>query len=371
MTFTASKSKFEKLILKGSMLIGIISFIFAVVIGVWRIALTRGFVLPPIPDFLPPHGNLMVGAFLGTLIIFERMFALPVKWLIWVPYTWGISAILIHLGYPPFKILNIVSLLGWGVHRFISYRTFKHLWNPLVEFLSYGVLSVALFSEGGLAGSVESALAGFSFVIAVIGVERIELTLGFKKISAKIVYASLIIYLGISIINLFFYIIPLQIVGAILFLVCLGLIYNDSAVIASFKSLLSKTAQTSLHKFSRETLTVAYLWLIFSSVSLILWNQIQPMSKDIVFHSIGLGFIFTMILSHAPIVLGSTLAKMPKRAPSKVLFYLFQSVTIARIIFDLLVDKFVELWAWSGWITGTLHFIIFILYILNLLRSFK
>ncbi len=350
------------------MLLGIISFVSAVVIGVWRIALTRGFTLPSIPEFLPPHGNLMVGAFLGTLIIFERMFALPVKWLVWVPYAWGISAILIHLGSPPFKILNIVSLLGWGIHRFIAYRTFKHIWNPLVEFLAYVALSVALFREGGLAGSVESALAGFSFAIAVIGVERIELTLGFKKASAKIVYASLIIYLVVSIINSLFYLLSPQAIGIILLLVCIGLIHNDSAIIASAKF---KTAQLPLHKFAKETLTIAYLWLMFSSIGMILWNQIQAVAKDVVFHSIGLGFIFTMILSHAPIVIGSTFAKMPKRPPSRFLFYLFQLMTVVRVSADLLVANLVEIWIWSGWITGTLHFIIFVLYILNVLKSFK
>ncbi|MFN3135938.1 MAG: hypothetical protein ACK44H_10280, partial [Candidatus Kryptonium sp.] len=262
----------------------------------------------------------------------------------------------------------IVSLLGWGIHRFVAYQTFKHIWTPLIEFLSYVALSVALLTDEGLAGSVESALAGFSFAIAVIGVERIELTLGFKKVSAKVVYASLIIYLAISIINSLFYLLHPQVIGIILLLVCIGLIYNDSTIIASAKF---KTAQLPLHKFTKETLTIAYLWLLLSSIGMILWDQIQSVAKDVVFHSIGLGFIFTMILSHAPIVIGSTFTKMPKRPPSKVLFYLFQLMTAVRVIGDLLVANFVEIWVWSGWITGTLHFITFILYILNVLRSFK
>jgi hypothetical protein len=69
------------------------------VIGVWRIALTRGFLLPPIPEFLPPHGNIMVGAFLGTLIIFERKLALPIKWLLWVPFLWALSSLTVHLNF--------------------------------------------------------------------------------------------------------------------------------------------------------------------------------------------------------------------------------------------------------------------------------
>ncbi len=365
------QAEFEKKGLKGSMLIGLASFVFAVVLGVWRISLTRGFVLPSIPETLPPHGNVMVGAFLGTLIIFERMFALPVKWLIWVPYAWGLSALTMHLDFFGFKILNLVALFGWGIHRFIAYKTFKNFFNPLVEFISYIALSVALFHENGLAGSVESALSGLSFAIAVIGVERIELTLGFQRKSAKLVYASLIIYLLLSILNSLFYVVPIQVIGIALVFVGIGMIYNDSVIIMTFRGAEFGVAKTELHKFSRQALIIAYIWLLFSGISIILWDLIQSVAKDIVFHSIGLGFIFTMILSHAPIVLGSTLAKMPKRAPSKILFYLFQSMTVVRILADFFVSNFIEFWVWSGWITGTLHFVIFVFYMLSVIRSFK
>jgi len=370
-TSAPGHKRFEQKILRGSMLIGIISFVFAVVLGVWKISLTRGFVLPSIPEFLPPHGNLMVGAFLGTLIIFERMLTLPVKWLLWVPYVWGLSVWTVHLDFAGFKILNIIALIGWGAHRFISYRTFKHFFNPLVEFISYIALSVALLQNGGLAGSVELALSGLSFAIAVIGVERIELTLGFNRKSAKMVYASLILYLFMVILNSLFYIIPLQVIGIMLILVCLGLIYNDSVIIAMVRGAGTGLVRTPLHKFSRQTLIVAYIWLFFAGLSLTLWNLISPVAKDVVFHSIGLGFIFTMILSHAPVVVGSALAKMPKKAPSKILFYLFQFATIVRILADLLVSNFVDFWIWSGWITGVLHFVIFVLYMLSVLKSFK
>ncbi|CUS99586.1 hypothetical protein [Candidatus Chrysopegis kryptomonas] len=358
----------ERNILRGSMLIGILSFVLAVVLGVWRIALTRGFELPSIPDIFPPHGNLMVGAFLGTLIIFERMFALPVKWLLWVPYIWGLSAIAIHTDLIYFKVLSLLALLGWGIHRFIAYRTFKHFGIPLIEFLSYVVLSVALFNQNGLAGSVESALAGLSFAIAVIGVERIELTLSSEKKSAKIVYALLIVYLLVLVLNLSFYNLPIQIFGFMLIFVALGMIYNDPVVISAFRR--SRLPQTPLHKFSRETLFVGYFWLFLGGLFLIFWD-FMPMQKDVVYHSIGLGFIFTMILSHAPVVLGSTLSKMPKKSPSRFLFYAFQSMTLIRILADIFVSNFVELWMWSGWITGTLHFVIFIAYILTVLKSFS
>lgn len=350
------------------MLIGILSFVLAVVLGVWRIALTRGFELPSIPESFPPHGNLMVGAFLGTLIIFERMFAFPVKWLLWVPYAWGVSSILIHTDLVYFKVLNLLALLGWGIHRFIAYRTFKHLGIPLVEFLSYVVLTFALFQQNGLAGSVESALAGLSFAVAVIGVERIELTLSSERKTAKIVYALLIVYLLLLAINLLFYNFPIQLIGLVLILSAFGMIYNDPVVISAFKR--SKLPQTPFHKFSMETLIVGYIWIFIAGLSLVLWDFI-PMQKDVVYHSIGLGFIFTMILSHASVVIGSTLSKMPKKPPSRFLFYAFQFMTLIRIFPDLFVSNFVELWTWSGWITGTFHFVIFIAYILTVLKSFR
>jgi hypothetical protein len=360
----------ERQILKFSMLIGVLSFVLAVVIGVWRIALTRGFLLPPIPEFLPPHGNIMVGAFLGTLIIFERMLALPVKWLLWVPFLWALSSLTVHLEPIMFKAINLISLIGWGIHRWIAYRTFKHLWNPLIEFIAYILLSLALMKTNGLAESPISAIAGLSFAICVIGVERIELMLGFKKFTAKLVYALLILYSIFLIFNLLVHEMAIEIIGVALIITTIGMFFNDASMMAKFGENKLKTPISALQKFSKETLTIAYIWLLLGGIFLTIWNSI-PLAKDVIFHSLGLGFIFTMILSHAPIVLGSTLKKMPKKPPSRFLFYIFQAMTIARLIGDFIALVSLEFWKWSGWITGTFHFLIFILYILNVLRNLK
>ncbi len=357
-------------ILKFSMLIGAMSFVFSVVIGIWRIALTRGFLLPPIPESLPPHGNIMVGAFLGTLIIFERMLALPVKWLLWVPFLWALSSLTVHLGNIVFKAINIISLLGWGIHRWIAYKTFKHLWNPLIEFIAYLLLSLALFKENGLAESPITAIAGLSFAICVIGVERIELMLGFKKFTAKLVYGLLILYSVFLIFNLLVYEVAFEVIGIVLIITTIGMFFNDASMMAKFGDNKFKTPISGLQKFSRESLTIAYIWLLVAGIFLTIWNFI-PLAKDVIFHSIGLGFIFTMILSHAPIVLGSTLKKTPQKPPSRFLFYLFQAMTIARLTGDFIAPISLEYWKWSGWLTGTFHFVFFALYIFNVLRNLK
>jgi hypothetical protein len=258
----------ERQILKFSMLIGVLSFVLAVVIGVWRIALTRGFLLPPIPEFLPPHGNIMVGAFLGTLIIFERMLALPVKWLLWVPFLWALSSLTVHLEPIMFKAINLISLIGWGIHRWIAYRTFKHLWNPLIEFIAYILLSLALMKTNGLAESPISAIAGLSFAICVIGVERIELMLGFKKFTAKLVYALLILYSIFLIFNLLVYEMAIEVIGVALIITTIGMFFNDASMMAKFGENKFKTPISALQKFSKgnadNCIYLASSWRYFS-----------------------------------------------------------------------------------------------------------
>lgn len=361
------EDKLLKRAVAGSMLFGMVSFVLGVLLGIWKIALLRGISVPPIPHLLPPHGNLMVGGFLGTLILFERMFALPKKSLLWVPYIWGLSVLFVHTNHI-FKFLNFIALFGWGIHRFIAYRTFKRIGIPLIEFLAYVVLSSALITPDGLAGSFASALSALSFAITIIALERIELTMSAERKSARVVYLILIIYLFILLIDLLVYDFPPQLFGFFLILIAFGMIYNDPVALSAFRRF--RTSGTPLSRFSRETLIVGYIWLFFGALSLIFLDFIS-LKRDVVYHTLGLGFIFTMILSHAPIILGVILSKVPDKPPSRFLFYMFQLMTFLRIFTDLFYSEFFKIWVWSGVITGTLHFSIFIFYILTVLKGFR
>lgn len=351
------------LVYRGVMALGALCFVLAAATGIWRIALIRGFALPSIPEWWPPHGHLMVGGFLGGLIIFERIIALRIKWLAWVPYAYMLSAVFLHTGWTVVRVIHFAALAGWIVHRWMAYRAFHKVEKPLVESLAYCTLSSALAHPGGLMGSPVVALAALSFPVSVIAVERLEMSLNFRKAGARI---TLWILAGWSILwclSVWFDLLPLSSMGVATLLVFAGLVRYDM-------SLWMKGDAGPLHRFLQRALGAAYLWFLLAAIALTGWMHLPgAVIKDVLFHLFGLGVIFTMILAHAPLILPAAIGRMPPSRAPIVPFIAFQALTAVRIVTDLNVARWPTAWMWIGWITGTLHLVSFILYVAMVFRS--
>lgn len=345
------------------MALGALCFLLAAATGIWRIALIRGFALPSIPEWWPPHGHLMVGGFLGGLIIFERIIALRIKWLAWVPYAYMLSAVLLHTGWLVVRVIHLIALAGWIAHRWMAFRTFHKYEKPLVESLAYCTLSAALASPGGLMSSPVVALAALSFPVSVIGVERLEMSLNFRKVGARITLLLLAGWSALWGLSAWFELLPLSWMGVITLLVLAGMVRYDM-------SLWMKGEAGPLHRFLQRALGMAYAWFFLAAIAMTWWMYLPgAVMKDVVFHLFGLGVIFTMILAHAPLILPAALGKQPPSHAPIVPFVAFQVFTAIRMITDLNVSRWPTAWMWAGWITGTLHLVSFILYIAMVLRS--
>ena len=348
---------------RGMMALGACCLVLAVGTGVWRIALMRGFVLPPVPEWWPPHGHWMVGGFLGGLIMFERMIALQIGRLAWVPYAYMLSAVFLHTGWPAVRVIHLLALAGWIAHRWIAYRTFHKYEKPLVESVAYITLSSALNYPGGLMADPVVALAALSFPAATIVVERLEMSLSFQKIGAKIALWMLIAWCVLWGLTAWFRVAPLPWMGALTLLVAAGSIRYDM-------SLWAKGSAGPLHRFLQRTLAVAYAWLILAAMAMIGSSYLPgAVMKDVLFHLMGLGFIFTMILAHAPLILPAAIGKLPPVSAPAVPFVAFQLVTAVRILADLCVAKWTAPWMWTGWTSGILHLALFIVYVALVFRS--
>jgi hypothetical protein len=374
---------------KGIMLLGAIFFLISVVTGIWRIAVTRGFPLPPIPQGHPPHGNLMLGGFLASLIMFERMSVLPIGYLVWVPYVYSITAVFIHMDLLSIKILHVIALIGWLLHRWYAFRVYGSAEKLVVESIAFITLSLALIYPGGLAGSPESALAGLSFAVSIIAHERIEMSLGARKPIAKLVLYGMVIWNMLWVLSMWVLRIPILIMGVITLMLVVGVVLNDIGLhmLLRFKNSTAHLLTSShrgnssfggeiYQKFMFAGLVIAYYWLFTGCLSMFLMSKIQFMAKDILYHSIGLGFIFTMIMLHAPMVMGATLGGIPgKWRLGRLirLFFIFQFITMFRIAGDMLLHLFewVEIWRWTGWISGFAHLIVFVYYITLVRRSLR
>ncbi|MCI0447769.1 hypothetical protein L0152_31720 [bacterium] len=343
------------------MVLGALCFLIAISIGIWRIAVTRGFNLPPIPESWPAHGEIMLGGFLASLIIFERMIALPIDSLIWVPYVYATSALMLHSGHPFARGIHLAALAGWLLHRWIAYRKFHRWEKPLVESVAFITLTSALMYPGGLPSRPEVALQGLVFPIAVIAVERLEMSFLLKKIGSRMVLLLLIGWCSLWNLSTWRGIPNHSVMGGITLLLVALIAFYDTALRVSQKQ------SDGLHKFLRTALMLSYAWLFLGAVAMTASSKISSaIFKDVQFHLIGLGFIFTMILGHAPLILSSALSKLPPKKAPMIPFLVFQAATVLRILGDFALLKSVPFWQWSGWISGLIHAISFFVYVATL-----
>jgi hypothetical protein len=91
------------------------------------------------------------------------------------------------------------------------------------------------------------------------------------------------------------------------------------------------------HRYVAAGLLVCYGWLLLHGLVLLL-GGIQPLFYDLYLHTFFLGFAFSMIWAHAPIILPSVL-RSPHRPYHPLLWLgwaLFQLTLLARVAFSLL-----------------------------------
>jgi hypothetical protein len=125
-----------------------------------------------------------------------------------------------------------------------------------------------------------------------------------------------------------------------------------------------------LVRFTAVALTCGYVALLFEGVFLITLSD-APHSYDTIVHTFFLGFVFSMIFAHGPIILPGVLGLSVK--PYHPLFYipllgLFSSLA-TRIAANALLFPF-HYRAWSGWVSaGSILLYFFLMGVTTLLAS--
>lgn len=359
-------------VLRVAMMVGVACFLGAVLTGIWRLAATRGFPVPPVPTEWPPHGHWMVGGFLAVLIMVERMATLPPGWLVWVPFVYALGAVTVHTGWAVSRGAVILGFLGWTLHRVRAIRVYRAPEKPLIEVAALGLLTLAVMRPGGLTGRPDVALAGLGAIVGVIAVERLELLLRGRAFGPRAVWAGLLGWMALLAGSVLWGPLPLPILGLATVLVMGGVLAHDAAVRAAVRVFRGATGSgpgslPPLYGFLTKALLLAYAWMGLGGALLAGWGALPPATaKDMVYHAVGLGFIFTMILAHAPVILPAVLGGAPIRRAPVGLFWLFQGTTVLRLVGDVAVAKAPALWAWTGWPTGLLHTVFLALYMVTL-----
>lgn len=321
----------------------------SLLLAIWTGWLRMGWSLP-ISNTAAQHGALMVCSFLATLIFLERAVTFRQKWVLLLPLLNGLSVVFFVLQQPLAAQLLVVA----GGAGFMAMCTY-FVWR-------YGELYYYVFLAGAFAllgGNLILYKTHFypnavnwwmAFLLFTIVAERLELS-RFLNITSRMRIA-LLAALALVLLSLF---VPFHGWGRAVFAAgltgtALWLLRYDMA----WKSVRIK----GQHRYSALLLITGYFWLPVTAILLVV-NSTNPFIYDAALHSFFIGFVFSMIFSHAPIILPAVL-KLPIklfRPQLYGLFILLQASLLLRIAGD--VAMHVPLRRWGGMINGVVILLFF------------
>jgi hypothetical protein len=285
----------------------------------------------PMSSVAAAHGSLMVNSFLASLIFLERAIAFKSKWLLWLPALNVFSFVAYISGHP--LIGQCLQMAGsFGFLLLCCYFIYQY------KELYYYVFLAAAFClfTGNLILYIKqlyplSTTWWMGFLLLTIVAERLELSrfLPVTKRKKNLLISALVL----SVISIA---IPFHNYGNLAFafsisLVAVWLLRYDMA----FYSIKVK----GQHRYSGVLLIVGYVWLFFTAIFLITESRFSY-GYDAALHSFFIGFVFSMIFSHAPIILPAV-AGLPVKIYRPFLyvwFILLQLSLIIRVIADILED---------------------------------
>ncbi|MBI2847317.1 MAG: hypothetical protein HYX82_05485 [Chloroflexi bacterium] len=331
----------------------------ALLAGLWTGLARLGWTLPPL-RLQAYHGPLLVSGFLGTLIGVERAVALGRRWPYAAPLLTGLGALAVLVGLPKpvGPILMTLGSLGLVAIFILIIRIQRALFTAAMGLAALvWLVGNALWLAGRAPYEVVPWWAGF-LVLTIAG-ERLELGRIMRPSAAAqtaFVLATIVLLLAF-VLSVVSFDVGVRLLGAGLVFVALWLARYDVA--------RRNIRQQGLPRFMAASLLVGYVWLAVSGiVAIIFGGVISGPHYDAVLHTLFLGFVFSMIFGHAPIVFP---ALMGRAIVFQQSFYahlvLLHLSLILRVVGDL-----------SGWAEGrqwggVLNVIAILLFLANTVRA--
>jgi hypothetical protein len=276
----------------------------ALLAALWAALVRLGWGLPYIrPDFALAHGPLMVCGFLGTLISLERAVALDHRAAYLAPLLTGLGSLLLIVGIgkavgPALIVLGSMALV------LVFAAIIERQTAPFT--ITMGLGALAWFVGNGLwldgVAITEMFFWWAAFLVLTIVGERLELSRmrGPSQRSRREFLLSLALYLAGIALTFRDYDTGLRLIGAGMIAFAVWLFRYDVA--------RRTVHQSGLTRFIAVSLLSGYAWLGIGG-GLWLWSPdtANLLQYDAMLHSLFLGFIFSMIFAHAPIIFPAVL----------------------------------------------------------------
>lgn len=277
------------------------------------------------------HGAIMVGGFLGTLISLEKIIPLKNKLLFLIPALSASAVPLFLLNVPSVSFLALI-LAAAGL--FLVF-TFYFTRNKSLVYILMMAGSICWLTGNALLLSTHFYPLAFpwwaGFALLIITAERLELMKLLPVTNAARFLLVTLLALYIGGVMLSFHGPGYKISGASLIAISLWLMRYDMAGISIRKK--------GLPKFTAISLLAGYIAMLLAGVFLFALED-QSMSYDVLVHTFFLGFVFSMIFAHGPIILPGVLgtSERPYHPVLYVWLFLLHASWIMRIASDILLD---------------------------------
>lgn len=291
------------------------------------------------------HGLLMVGGFLGTLITLERAMVMKNRLWLFVALLSGASIPILLLPEWGFigKYLLLMASIGLVIIMYLQSMRHPQAYQYV---MSIGAVSWFLGNFTLIyTGFVPAAAPWWvGFLIFTIVGERLELS----KFLPTPPYAKMILYLLLTL-NFLGMWIPFHgagnwLMGGSVIFISFWLLQFDMAKVAAKKE--------NQFKYIGVGLRVGYLWLVLHGLALC-FMELHPLFYDIYLHTFFLGFTFSMIWAHAPIIFPMimNIKEKPYHPVLWIGWVLFQLTLLGRISSSLFLHSDLRTWfgVANGW----------------------
>lgn len=332
--------------------------------GLWGGLLRIGWQWPTLHVTLPmAHGPLMIGGFLGTLISLERVVALDglkmiarAKVLYLGPLAAAIGGFLLILGSGGSGGALLITLSSAVL---LAIMLILYRFHP-----TFHALIMALGAGAWLAGNLlwlsgqpvpVIVLWWAAFLLLTIAGERLELSqlLHLTPRTRTLFAAAVALFMAGVLLAALRYAPGVRLAGAGMLALALWLLRFDIA-----RRRLKAGGQA---QFVAAALLAGYVWLAVGGViAMARGGMMAGPLYDAWLHALLLGFVFSMIFAHAPIVFPAVLARPLRFSPA---FYLHLAVLHGALLLRLAADL-------GGWTTlrqwgGLLNAIAILLFMAN------
>lgn len=316
----------------------------------------------PLPELYVHHGSIMVGGFLGSLISLEKVIPLKKPVLFLGPLLSASSIFIFLIGHVQAGITMLIVSSAVLVVVYLNYLKNQHS-----LYLSLALAGALCWCTGNIMLLWKHFYPmafpwWMGFILFTIVSERLELA-KFLPVTRRN-KNLLIFFLGLFFLGLLlpFHKTGVYVAGASMALVAIWLLQNDVIGLGIKKK--------GLTRFMAIALLMGYCLLLFEGILLIMLENVSR-SYDVIIHTFFIGFVFSMIFAHGPVILPGVLGLSVK--PYSQLLYIplvvLVSSLIMRITSDLEMIPF-YLRAFSGWITFGSIVLYFLIMVATTIREF-